>query len=174
VAAEAGYSTDSLRHYFANQRDLQEHVIGAVTDELPERVLPRAQRPRLSGSVVERIASILEEMLPLDDERREEYMLWAAVAEWERQNPPADGSRTWRDQRALHRQCIAALRGLETINDPALAALPHPDREVEVWAALTHTFVDGLASQLVNTPGEVSVDAARALLRALLAKVQIP
>lgn len=55
-----------------------------------------------------------------------------------------------------------------------LAARPHPDGEVETWAALTRTFVDGLASQLVNTPGEVGADSARELLRILLAQVPIP
>ncbi|KUI21032.1 hypothetical protein AU192_11285 [Mycobacterium lehmannii] len=168
IAAEAGWSTGSLRHYFANQHDLQAYVMQTATDTLRTRVLPRVQRLRTSGSVVERVASIVEELLPLDTERREEYALWDAVTEWERRHPPAGGSRTWQDQRALYRQCIAALRDQETTSDPELATVPHADNEIEEWSALLHTFVDGLASQLTNTPGEVTPASARNLLLSLL------
>ncbi|WP_329425234.1 TetR family transcriptional regulator C-terminal domain-containing protein [Streptosporangium sp. NBC_01495] len=171
VAAEAGWSTGSLRHYFGNQHELQAYVVRATTDTLRRRVLPRVQRPRTQDSVVERIASIVEEMLPLDAERREEYALWSAIVEWERQHPPEGGSVTWNDQRALYRQCVASMRGHETTREPGQATLPHPDAQVELWAALLHTFVDGLAAQIVNTPGEVSADTAARLLRSLLQAV---
>ncbi|MEH1124427.1 TetR family transcriptional regulator C-terminal domain-containing protein [Micromonospora sp. CPCC 206061] len=121
--------------------------------------------------MVERIASIVEEMLPFDAERREEYALWSAVVEWERQHPPEGGSVTWKDQRALYRQCIAAMRGHETTHEPSQATLQHSDAQVELWAALLHTFVDGLAAQITSTPGEVSADTAAQLLRSLLQAV---
>lgn len=171
VAAEAGWSTGSLRHYFSNQHELQAYVVQATTDALRRRVLPRLQRSRPGGSVVERVAELVEEMLPFDAERREEYALWSAVVERERHHPPEGGSVTWNDQRALYRQCIAALRGYEPTSEPDGAALPHPDAQVELWAALLHTFVDGLASQITNTPGEVSADTAAQLLRSLLRAV---
>lgn len=167
VAVEAGWSTGSLRHYFANQYDLQEYVVQAATETLRHRVLPRVQRSRPAGSAVERVADIVEEMLPLDAERLEEYALWVAVAEWERQHPPVS-SRIWNDQRALYRQCVATLHGHETTDDPAGAALPHPEPGVELWAAMLHTFVDGLASQIINTPGEVDAATASGLLRSFL------
>ncbi|SEK54618.1 transcriptional regulator, TetR family [Nonomuraea pusilla] len=171
VAAEAGWSTGSLRHYFRNQYELQAYVVQATTDALRRRVLPRVQRPRTRGSLVEQIADIVEEMLPLDAERREEYALWSAVVEWERRHPPEGGSETWSDQRALYRQCVAAVRGHEPVREPGRVALPHADAQVELWAAILHTFVDGLASQIVNTPGEVSAETAARLLRSLLEAV---
>lgn len=171
IAAEAGWSTGSLRHYFTDQHQLQAHVVQVATDTLRDRVLPRVQRARSSGAVIERVVSILEELLPLDAARQEEYALWTAVVEWERRHPPAEGSPTWRDQRALHRQCIALLRGQATTGDLDRARRPHPDPEVERWAALLHTFVDGLASQLVDTPAEITPAAARSLLRSLLQAV---
>ncbi|GAA5040326.1 TetR family transcriptional regulator C-terminal domain-containing protein [Thermocatellispora tengchongensis] len=171
VAAEAGWSTGSLRHYFRNQHELQAYVVQATTETLRRRVLPRVQRPRTADSVVEGIATIVEEMLPLDAERREEYALWSAIVEWERRHPPAGGSVTWNDQRALYRQCVAVLRGHEPIREPGQATLPHPDDQVELWAALLHTFVDGLASQIVNTPGEMPAGTAARLLRSLLEAV---
>ncbi len=171
VAAEAGWSTGSLRHYFSNQYELQAYVVQATTDTLRRRVLPRLQRPRTRGSMVEQIVDIVEEMLPLDAERREEYALWSAIVAWERQHPPEGGSVTWNDQRAVYRQCIAALHGYEPVREPSQATLPHPDAQVELWAALLHTFVDGLATQIMNTPGEMSADTAAQLLCSLLQAV---
>ncbi|WP_163544347.1 TetR/AcrR family transcriptional regulator [Occultella kanbiaonis] len=126
IATEAGWSTGSLRHYFANQHELQAYVMTAATEMLRDRMLPRVQRPRTSGSAVDRVVSIVAELLPLDAQRREEYALWVAVTEWERRHPPAGGSRTWRDQRALHRQCVAALRGQPTTSRIEDAGLPPP------------------------------------------------
>ncbi len=171
VAAEAGWSTGSLRHYFRNQHDLQSHVIQATIDILRQRVFTRIERPRTHGTLVEQVASLVEEMLPFDDERREEYVLWVAVVEWERRHPPAGGSVTWKEQRALYRQCVAILRGYDFARVLEQARLPHPDTHVELWAALLHTFVDGLASQLMNTPDEVSAGTATQLLRSLLEAV---
>ena len=171
VAAEGGWSTGSLRHYVRNQHELQAHAIKAATDTLRRRLVPRVQRPRNDDSVIERIATILEEVLPLDAERRDEYALWSAIVDWERQNPPEGGSETWSDQRALYRQCIAAIRGYDTTREPHQARNPHADPEVELWAALLHTFIDGLAAQITSTPHEVSADAAARLLRSMLEAV---
>lgn len=169
VAAEAGWSTGSLRHYFASQRELQEHVVAAATDLLRDRVLPRVSRPRPGLSVIEVVAQVLEELLPLDERRRGEYTVWVAIVEWERRHPPVCGSRTWADQRALYRECVARLRGHAVSSDQVVPLVVDP--EVDVWAPLLHTFVDGLASQLVNTPGEMPPDRARSLLRSLLSAV---
>lgn len=171
VAAEAGFSTGSLRHYFADQHELRAYAVRACTETLRLRVMPRVRRPRTGGSVADRIVSIIEELLPLDDRRREEYALWSAITEWERAYPPADGSVTWRHQRALYRQCVAALRGMDTSGDLDLAAVPHPDADVERWAAILHTFADGLAAQLTTTPNELDPHTAARLLRSLLRAV---
>lgn len=63
------------------------------------------------------------------------------------------------------------LRGQEPVRDPDAALRPHPDPQVELWAGVLHTFVDGLAAQLVNTPHGLGPGGARELLRALLEAV---
>ena len=170
VAAAAGWSTGSLRHYFSNQRELQEYVVAAASEELFRRVLPRVQGPRDADSPVGAVALVVEELLPLDDNRREEYALWSAVVEWESRNQDLS-SRTWQQQRSLYRQAIAALRGQASAQDPESAMQPHADPVVEDWASVLHTFTDGLASQLTLTPGERTPQDARRLLRILLAAV---
>lgn len=168
VASAAGCSTGALRHYFPTQRELQGHVMAAVAARLREEVLARVQGPHPGATMVEQIASIIEEMLPLDQTRRRELALWSALVEWERRNPPQGGSPIWADQRALYRQCIASLYGYPSLGGSPDAAQPHPDAQVERWAAVLHTFVDGLSSQLVDTPGQVCPEDARSLLRWLL------
>ncbi|WP_176955695.1 TetR family transcriptional regulator C-terminal domain-containing protein [Sinosporangium album] len=146
-----------------------------MVQTLQERVYPRITQPRVSPSPIDGVASIGEELLPIDEVRREEYVLWCAVAEWERADPPQHGSTIWKEQRALYRQCVAALRGYEPIRETNEAVLrPHHDHEVELWAALLHTFVDGLASQIVNTPGEVTAADAGRLLRQFLSVAAKP
>lgn len=169
IATETGWSTGSLRHYFPDQDALRSHAAAVVTETLRERVLPRVQRPRRAESAVEGVAQIVEEFLPLDDARREEHALWTALIAWERAHPPEGGSTTWNEQRALYRQCVAALFGHEPVQGlVAEAFLPHEDPAVETAAALLHTFNDGLASQIVNTPGQVSAADSARLLRAFL------
>ncbi|GAA2823471.1 TetR family transcriptional regulator C-terminal domain-containing protein [Kribbella solani] len=165
IAAITGKSTGSLRHYFASQDALREFVVQAATDTLRDRVYPRVARPRRGASLAGRVVSILEEFLPIDATRREEYAIWSAVVAWERESP-TPGSTTWREQRALYRQCAAALLGYEPERGLTEATFrEHDDPEVERWAALLHTFVDGLAAQLVHTPREVTAADARRLLK---------
>ncbi|MEE8868117.1 MAG: TetR/AcrR family transcriptional regulator [Acidipropionibacterium acidipropionici] len=167
VASAAGCSTGALRHYFPNQRELQAHVMAVAASRLRDMVLARVQGPHPGTTMVEQMASIIEEMLPLDETRRRELALWTALVEWERRNPPEGGSQIWADQRALYRRCIASLYGYPSLGSQD-AWQPHPDADVEQWAAVLHTFVDGLAAQLIDTPGQVGPEDARSLLRWLL------
>lgn len=99
IVAATGRSTGSLWHYFADQNALRTFVAAAVTDQLHERVYPRLAPAGARSSVLDRVASAIEELLPVDVDRREEYALWSAVVEWERLRPPVRGSRTWQEQR---------------------------------------------------------------------------
>ncbi|MQA95587.1 MAG: TetR family transcriptional regulator [Streptosporangiales bacterium] len=175
IAAETGWSTGSLRHYFPDQDALRGHAAAVVTRTLRERVHPRLSRPRDADSVVDGVAAIVEEFLPLDDVRREEYALWSAVVAWERGHLLEGGSTIWKDQRALYRQCVAVLLGHEPVHGIIPEAFrPHDDPAVETGAALLHTFVDGLASQILNTPGEVTPAHSADLLREFLHVLTTP
>jgi AcrR family transcriptional regulator len=172
VAAEAGWSSGSLRYYFATQGELRGFMADATQRRLRQRVQARIERPRTHGSIVERAASIVEELLPLDEERREEYALWLALAEWERAQPGAGDATNWAEQRGLHRLVVAALAGYEAARDEGeRIEEPHRDARVEAWAEFLHVFTDGLAAQMMATPANMPPAAARSALRSFLATI---
>lgn len=73
VAAEAGTSPSALRHYFATQDELLAFAMVALL----QRAAARVGLVRSLGGVDGAIA-VLEELLPLDDERRDEVQVWLA------------------------------------------------------------------------------------------------
>lgn len=164
VAAEAGWSTGSLRYYFPDQASLRDYAVASLAARLIEGVSARISAAREAVSTIELVVSVLEELLPFDDQRREEYRLWAALVEWERQSPEHLHSRVWDEQRRLYQWAVGMLASLpDEIDFPqATPAL------VENWIGYLHVFVDGLAAQMSQTPSRMSVDTASLLLHSFL------
>jgi len=164
VSAEAGWSTGALRYYFPDQASLRDYAVASLAARLSRDVEARIRKPHENTSPIGLVASVLEELLPLDEQRREEYVLWEALVTWERETPEHLHSRMWEQQRSLYRWAASAL-----------APGPHPpdhpplhDERLEIWVNFLHVFVDGLASQMIQTPAQVSPDAATQLLRGFL------
>lgn len=76
VAAEAGWSTGALRHYFGTKEDL----LASGARLLNKRVRGRIEGKHHGDTPHEAIRSVLCEILPLDEERRTECALWFAFA----------------------------------------------------------------------------------------------
>ena len=74
VAEEAGWSPGALRHYFSTQSELLAFAMRLVVERIENRVaaLDSAAEPR------EQVEQVLQELLPLDDERRAENEVWLA------------------------------------------------------------------------------------------------
>lgn len=74
VAQEAGLSMGSLRNTFGTQAELLVFAMGLVVERIEGRMaaIPSTAGPR------EAVQRLLEELLPLDDERREENDVWMA------------------------------------------------------------------------------------------------
>ena len=68
VAAEAGVSPGSLRYYFSDQGELVLFAAEAMT----QRVVHRLEAHPTDGDGLVRAIRVLEEMLPLDEDRRAE------------------------------------------------------------------------------------------------------
>ncbi len=164
VAAEAGWSAGALRHYFQTRDDLLEFAIELAEERVTRRIQTRAQ---VGGDepMLERAAALIEELLPLDEQRRAEFRIWQAIGEDFHQAHDEGDQRRWTAQRELYRSVALALYG-DRSPDTA-------QREdwVAVWAQYLHVFCDGLAVQAMFSPARMPPDEARGLLRRFLADV---
>lgn len=165
VSAEAGWSTGAVRYYFPDQASLRNYAVATLSTRLTESVRARIWRPRPDTDTVGLVASILEELLPIDDQRREEYVLWDALVEWEKENPECLPSRMWDEQRGLYQWAASTL--IATPPDRADVQDVTRDRG-DKWISYLHVFTDGLASQMIHTPKRVSPENASKLLRNFL------
>lgn len=136
VAAEAGWSTGSLRYYFDSQSDLVAFAMDLVIQRVTERLAALS-----AGSEA---VALLHEVLPLDDERRAEMQVWLAFTTRALVEP---------DLRELRDRAHAAMRNLcRHVVD--LLGAPEPEREAE----RLHALVDGLALHAVFA-GDVTTPA---------------
>ncbi|GAA3193803.1 TetR family transcriptional regulator C-terminal domain-containing protein [Streptomyces ramulosus] len=162
VSAESGLNIGSVRHYFDDHRNL---LVAAVT-EVGRRMGKRLTRypadvlAGLTGEpAVEALQVWLEELLPIDEERRVESIVLTEFIVAARVNPIF---RPVTEQMAADmRQVITdALRVLE-VHDPAEEA----ERIVAV--------LGGLVLDSVTPHGSLGVERIRATLRAHLRSVLV-
>jgi AcrR family transcriptional regulator len=150
VAAEGGWSTGSLRHYFETQSELLAFAMELVVERVGARVAaldPHAD-PR---TLAERL---LHEVLPLDPERRAEMQVWLAFT-----------------TRALVDPSLRELRdgahaGLRQLCRDAIALVGAPPSEPE--AERLHALIDGLALHAVLDPATTTPERQVELVAAHL------
>ena len=134
VAAEAGWSTGALRHYFGTKEDL----LASATQLLDERVRKRFETGRYDGAPREVVRGLLCEILPLDRKRRTEGALWFAFAARSLVDPriAEEYEVVFDGVRKICRRVICQM-------DKGGWLAPGLDKEVE--ASSLHALVDGLA-----------------------------
>lgn len=139
VAREAGLSTGSLRHYFGTQTELLVFAMRLVISRIEERIAG-VERP---ADAREAAAVVLAELLPLDDERREENEVWLAFTAQALVRPEL---RALREEAygALWEGCVGWVRQLL----PADAAAS----DVELEAHRLFALLDGLAVHAAVNP----------------------
>ncbi|MGV8874662.1 MAG: TetR/AcrR family transcriptional regulator [Rhodococcus sp. (in: high G+C Gram-positive bacteria)] len=163
VAAEAGVSPGSLRYYFSDQGELVLFAAEAMT----QRVVHRLEAHPTDGDGLTRAIRVLEELLPLDDDRRAEASIWLEAIVRARLDDRLAALKTagWFGSRYLCRLAWAHLRGLETPRSPEDTAGTVGD---ELAVAELHTFIDGLTLQAVTYPEQLTADEVRRLLHGYL------
>jgi AcrR family transcriptional regulator len=157
VAAEAGWSPGSLRHYFPAQSELLAFAMELVANRVHERIV----RLEPAGDVRASVERLLEQVLPVDAERRMEMEVWLAF--WARAQADA-GLRAQREEthqalRLFVRHCLGVL---------AEAGLMRPELSLEVETSRLHALLDGLALHGVTAPQTTTPRRMRATLRAHL------
>ncbi len=137
LAAATGGSTTTVTHYFADRGELLQHAYRAALRHARTRV----EAIEASGSRVrDPLRATCEAVMPLDDERRQDWQTWLAFHGVAASDPVLAElqSRRTREFRRLVGQAIAAEQARGTI-DPAL------DHEAESRELLA--LVQGIATQ---------------------------
>ena len=150
VADEAGLNVGSVRHYFDGSDDL----LTATADDVGRRMGGRLARHRLDGVAGdwrEGVAAFVEEVLPLDAERRDEAAVLLEFILASRTRPLL-AEATARMGRDLH-DALAA----------ALASVGVPDHEHE--ATRLSALVGGLTLDTVTPHGTLTAEQVREALR---------
>ena len=163
VAAEAGWSTGALAHYFDDKEELLVFAFQTVADRVGRRIVKAAEHTR---DPLELVRTQLVEGLAIDSERRAEVRVWFAflgLAETQPRLAKAgrDAYRLWRE-RVAKTLAAAQRQGLvDEAVDPKRAA-----------AALI-ALVDGIAIQATFDPRAVSAERQLELLDDHLARLAI-
>lgn len=74
VATEAGWSVGSMRYYFATKADLLLFALHHVSERIEERI----RRQSCDVPALGALRAAVVELLPLDDVRRREALVWLA------------------------------------------------------------------------------------------------
>jgi AcrR family transcriptional regulator len=134
VAAEAGWSVGSVRHYFSSHGELLAFAMELVAERVAQRVRGAEPEPDPRAEA----ARLLHQVLPMDAERLAEMRVWLAFTSRALVDPELAELRD-----AAH----TALRGL-CVEAAALLGAADPECEGE----RLHALVDGLALHAVLDP----------------------
>ena len=163
VAAEAGVSPGSLRHYFSSQPELIVFAVELLVERVSSRITDRTARIAAGEDPVAWLTDVFMEGLPLDSTRTTEMQVWNAFVEQSRVDPLLEPARQleWSGAQWLCRTAIVNLLGLsiETLPDSPL------DDGLEDEASLLHAVWDGLVNHLSALPQPLRAESADRLLR---------
>lgn len=161
VAREAGLSMGSVRHFFTTHEELLQFAMREVIDKIGQRVAAGAAAriaDAHSGKVVEAVLALLEEMLPLDEERATEARIYAAFTA-ETATDPGFAEIRQEAEDGLWQQCHHAVTSLAELNHL------DPTRNIEVETERLWALLDGLTAHLLANPTRTPPERALAVLR---------
>lgn len=152
VAAEAGLSPGAMRHYFDRQEGLARFAFGAVASAVSRRIY--ASLDRYEGLDAVRV---IEEAMPLDDHRLEEYFVWRALVVHRVDDP------------GIERITRAGYAGMDKLSRHVLREVG-VSRPSAAQVRELHALVDGLSAHLALYPDIVTARMARRSLRCYVAE----
>ncbi|MFC4059016.1 TetR/AcrR family transcriptional regulator [Planomonospora corallina] len=160
VAEAAGVSVGGLRHYFDNQRGLLAFAAHAIGRNVAARIAGHLHAD-LPG--LERAQLMLEELLPLDDDRRVEVDVWLACLVRSRVDESlAELHGTgWTGERHICRLAVASCHAAP----PPELGQELADAGLERQAVRLHVFMDGLTLQTATYPHDFTPQGIRAIVR---------
>ncbi len=157
IAREAGVTTGTLTHYFADRAELLEYALGLVISETMERVLAAAA----TGSLVDALC----ELLPLDEARRHEGAAWLVSISAARRDPVL--ARSLSRRYGASRDLLAGLLA----DRFAAAGRGVSAAEIDLLADEVVTGVDGVATYGLADPDRYTASRQRELVARILDRV---
>lgn len=152
VAAKVGMSTAIVSHYFRDKRELLLFTFGEAA---------RTARVRLDAVLTNNpadLVGVIESLLPLDEERRQEWQVWFAF--WGRAvTDPELGAEQRRRVERTRETLFNTLRAARPDMKPAAA---------EFEARRLLTLINGIAAQAVFEPDNWPAATQRRLVKATL------
>ncbi|MCP2204464.1 transcriptional regulator, TetR family [Lentzea flava] len=158
VAEEAGLAIGSIRHYFDSHDDMIIFAVEALIQSIDQRVMDHV------GSLADRTdlrrpaERVLAEVLPLDERRRDEAVLWLAFATAARTRPSLR-PHAERLYDGLRRLCHRALTVMAASGTVASGL------DVELESERLASLLNGLTVDGVLHPDRVTPDLTVSLLR---------
>lgn len=159
VAARAGLAPGTVQHHFASRDDLLSGALARISERQFVRI--RALPP--ASVAADRLRLALREILPLDEARREEAIVWLAFSAAAPTRP------TLTD---VHRVGVELMRGMirARLREDSGLGLLRPGVTIEREVILLAAVVDGLLLHGVNAePGNLRLieEALDATVRSL-------
>ncbi|MFI5690869.1 TetR/AcrR family transcriptional regulator [Kribbella sp. NPDC051586] len=157
IAAEAGWSAGAVRYYFPDQDGLLSFAMDLVSRRVTDRV--GAIEPKGNAQTI--VLRYLDEVLPIDAERRAEFDVWLAFMAQARAESGAGALQELLDKvhNELRQLCETLLRSLADAG--VLKDGLDLRREVEIL----HALLDGLALHAAIQPERTTPARLRQLMR---------
>ena len=156
VAAATGWSTTVVSHYFDDMADLFYETYSYATTRSRRRI------DKVLATDPSDVAKLIEAVLPLDQERREDWKIWFAFWSEALSNPTYADEQSTRAATTRDRikVCLAAMRKKGDVR-----------RNVDIDAAADRlsALIPGIASAATFDPKSWSAARQRAVLRSELA-----
>ena len=174
VADEAQLAVGSVRHYFASSDELLCHAFAVVVDRITGRLTAADSRladlPPQSAEHQSAVMALLEEFLPLDEERAVDACVWMAFKNAARTKPllVAEADRSHRAVAAVVGGVILGLAagGADTTVGDASGGV---DQQVLVTEAeLLLAILDGLTMHVLLQPEWMTAAMCKDVLEAHL------
>ncbi|WP_053737196.1 TetR/AcrR family transcriptional regulator [Nocardia sp. NRRL S-836] len=155
VAQEAGLAIGSIRHYFDSHDAMIVFAVEALVDSIGARILAHVET--LGSGEGRPAVRVLSEMLPLDERRRDEAVLWLAFVTATRTRPALlpQAERLYDGLRFI---CGKVVRRM--VAEGTVAA----DLDVTLEAERLASLIDGLSVNGVLHPDRMTPELMVALL----------
>jgi AcrR family transcriptional regulator len=163
VADEAGWSIGSIRYYFPNKDEL----VASALWRVGERVDDRIRRRTGEGMAMSDLRIAATELLPLDDDRREEALVHLAFLAQAAVAPELSAASEGAAQRLQQPLATRIAHLVKTGDLPA-------ELDTEDAAARLRVLLDGLRVQLVTTPRQTTTEWALSVLDDYLSALAAP